>query len=330
LKIKVRCRKCGFEMTIEISTSPLGALRPGCKAKGIKIKWGKDELDKILDQIGKTAGRSDLEQLGIHIPIPEWNEAEERARLRRFLREHLRISKERRQSRGEKFQISTAPWQMGDTFKDVDLASSEAKSMGVEDLRMIPGVTLQKRVYDHTKGHDREILRGIKFINIIDVSGSMFGVGYSSQKGAGQVDKIHKALMMAEYTYKLCKKLGYNYYLALFSDHAARIPQKEIKEFFRDEDSRAKYGAWRGGTVLSSALKAYKIHELKDANLVIMSDMDLGDLEDTKKQLTKIGELTNSFKIVLIEYSSSINEERIKRTKELFPNGEVQIEVMRV
>ena len=316
-------------MTVEISSSPIGALCPNDQSKGIKIKWGKDDIDKILDQIGNSAGRGDLEQLGIKIPLPEWNEAEERARLRRFLREHLRISKESRKSQGEKFQISTAPWQMGDSFKDVDLASSEAKSMGVEDLRMIPGITLQKRVYDRTKGHDREVLRGIKFINIIDVSGSMFGAGYS-RPAAGSIDKIHKALMMSEYTYKLCRKLGYNYYLGLFSDRAVRIPQKEIKEFFLSETKRASYGVWKGGTVLSTALKAYKIHELKDANLVIMSDMDLADLEDTKKQLGKIGQLTNSFKIVLIEYASSISKERIERTKNLFPDKEVQIEVMRV
>jgi len=318
-------------MTVNINSSPIGALRPNCKAKGIKIKWGKDELDKILNKIGNLgASRGDLAQIGIRIPIPDWNAAEERARLRRFLREHLRVSRERRQSQGEKFQISTAPWQMGDSFNDVDLASSEAKSMGVDDLRMIPGITLQKRVYDKTRGHDREVLRGIKFINIIDVSGSMFSGSYSSGSSSGSIDKIHKALMMAEYTYSLCKKLGYNYYLALFSDRTARIPQKEIKSFFKDESERSKYGVWRGGTVLSSALKAYKAHELKDANLVIMSDMDLGDLEDTRKQLKRIGELTNSFKIVLIEYGSSLNKDRIDRTMNLFPNKEVRIEVMKV
>jgi len=266
----------------------------------------------------------------IKIPIPDWNEAEERARVRRFLREHLRVSKETRSSRGEKFQVSTAPWLMGDTFKDIDLASSEAKSMGVEDLRLIPGVTLQKRVYEHTKGHSREVLKGIKFINIVDVSGSMFGGGYSRSSTKGTIDKVHKALMMAQYTFELCKKLGYSYHLALFSDRTAKIPQREIKQFFKDETKRSKYGVWRGGTQLSSALKAYKSHELKDANLVIMSDMDLGDLEDTKKMLLKISDLTNSFKILLIEYSASINKSRIEGTKNLFPGKEVQIEVITV
>jgi len=74
----------------------------------------------------------------------------------------------------EKYVVSTAPWVMGDSFKDVDLPSSEIKSMGVKDLRMIPGLTLQKKVYGITRGRDREVMKGVVFLVILDGSGSMF------------------------------------------------------------------------------------------------------------------------------------------------------------
>lgn len=323
MKIRIKCKKCNWTAEVDVQPSPLGAMQPNDQAKGagIKIKWSKDQLDKIMETAGKLgASREELEQLGLKIKIPEWKEAEERARLRRFIKEHLRISKEERKSEGEKSQVSTEPWVMGDSFKDVDLASSEVKSMGVDDLRMIPGVTLQKRIYEDVKGKDREVLKGIKFFNIVDVSGSMFGGA-----ALGKIEKVHKALMMAEETWKICKALGYDYNLAIFSDRAARIPKNRISTFFKDEQERSKYGCWNGGTVLSSALELYDLKELKDANLVIMSDMDIYDLEDTKKKLYQIGNVTNSFKIVLIERESSLDKGRIERTQDLFPDKKVEI-----
>lgn len=324
MKIKIKCCRCSWEAVVDVQSSPLGSLKPDDKAKGapgIKIKWTKEQLDKIMDKAGGLgASRDELAQLGVIIPIPEWDDAMERRKLRKFIQEHLKVCKDKKRSAGERSQVSTAPWQMGDSFKDVDLASSEVKSMGVEDLRLVPGVTLQKRVYETTKGQDREILKGIKFFNIIDVSGSMFGTN-----NRGQIDKVHKALMMAEETWKICKKLGYDYNLALFSDKAVRIPKKTLKQFFNDENERSKYGIWNGGTVLSSALELYDLTELKDGNLVIMSDMDIADLAQTKEKLEAIGNVTNSFKVVIIEYHSSMSESRREQTQELFPNKKVEI-----
>jgi len=325
MKVRIRCRKCGYETDVEVNPSPLGGLRPDNQSKGIKIKWGKDALDKALDKLGGLgASRGDLGQLGIEISKADWDDAEERAKVRRFLREHLRITKEMKNSTGEKFQVSTAPWVMGDSFKDIDLGSSEAKSLGVPDMRMIPGVTLQKRVYDTTKGQAREVLKGIKFINIVDVSGSMFGDG-----GRG-LDKVNKALLLSDETWRLCKNLGYEFHLALFSDKAVRIPQKDIKAFFEDESERARYGVWRGGTTLTAALDCYSLDELKDANLVIMSDMDLADMDETRKKILEIAKVTNSFKILLIEYTRNITDSRIDNARGLFPNKEVQILVVGV
>ena len=324
MKIKIRCKKCGWEAKVEVQISPLGTLQPDDKVKGggLKVDWTQDQIDKILEAAGSGLGASkeDLESLGIRIPIPEWKDAIERKKLRDFVKKHLRVSKDLKRTGGEKSQVSTAPWQMGDSFKDVDLTTSEVKSMGVEDLRLIPGVTLQKRVYETSKGQDREVLKGIKFFNIIDVSGSMFG-----SRGIGKLNKIDKALMMSEESYKLCKKLGYNYNLAIFSSSARRIPQKRIKRFFESESERASYPGWNGGTTLSSALNLYKLEELKDANLVIMSDMDISDIDYTKKKLKEIGTVTNSFKVVLIEDHTILNDPRVEHTKLLFPDKKVEI-----
>jgi len=325
VKVKIKCTKCNWEAVIEVKTSPIGSLKPNEKVKGggIKIKMSKEQIDKIMDAAGGLgASRDELEQLGISIPIPEWKEAEERRKLRRFVRKHLKVCREKRKAAGEKHQVSTAPWEMGDSFKDIDLSSSEVKSMGIEDMRLIPGVTLQKRVYETTKGQDKEVLKGIKFFCIIDVSGSMFSVGHASP---GKLDKVHKALMMAEEVYKICKKLGYDYNLALFSDRAVRIPKKTIKRFFREEEERKKYSVWNGGTTLSAALDLYSLEELKDGNLMIFSDMDIADLTMTRARFQKIGEVTNSFKVVIIEYSSSLSETRIKQTEDLFPDKKVEI-----
>lgn len=327
LKIKIKCTKCNWEAVVEVSRSPLGSLKPG-KAikgtgKGLKVKWTKEQLDKVMDAAGGLgASRDELGQVGIRVPIPQWVDALERRRLRQFVRKHLKVSKDLRNAQGERSQVSTAPWQMGDSFKDVDLASSEIAAYGVPDLRLIPGVTLQKRVFETTKGGDREILRGIKFFNIIDVSGSMFGGSSQSQ---GNIDKVHKALMMAEETSKICKKLGYDYNLSIFSGIATRIPKRKIKRFFKSETERATYPGWNGGTTLSSALGLYDLKELKDGNLVIMSDMDISDSEESKKKLKEIGNVTSSFKVVIIEYRSQLRKERLIRTRELFPDKKVQI-----
>jgi len=296
--------------------SPLGALRPGMRTKGIKIDWTKDELDKILEA-AKGAGLSDLEQLGFRIPKDAYLEAEERMKIRRFIKEHLRISREKKKGMAEKFQVSSSPWRMGDPFRDVDLASSEVKSMGIPDLRMIPGVTLQKREYVQVRGQDREVLHGILFHVIIDVSGSMFERGTRG--------KIGKALLLAEETYKICKHLGYEFNLAVFSDKGHRIPKNKISSFFASEEERARIPGWNGGTSLSSALKLYKLSELKDSNLVILSDMDLADVDSTKKKLQEIGTVTNSFKVVLIRDEGEFREEEIDEIKKWFPNNEVSI-----
>ena len=324
MKIKIKCKKCSWEAEVEVSGSPIGQLKPGEKVKGagIKIKLSKDQLDKIMDAAGgHGASKDELADLGLPVPIPEWQDAIERRRLREFVKKHLKVSKEQRRAEGEKSQVSTAPWQMGDSFKDVDLASSEVKAMGVDDLRLIPGVTLQKRVYETTRGQDREILKGIKFFNIIDVSGSMF----SSDVAKGKVDKVHKALLMAEESWKLCKQLGYDYYLAIFSDKGTRVPQKKTKKFFEEEEERRKYPGWNGGTVLTSALELFDLKELKDGNLVIMSDMDIADFEATQKKLEEIGAVTNSFKVVIIENASSLNDTRVTETQKLFQDKKVEI-----
>ena len=319
VKIKIKCKKCGWTADVDVQPSPLAGLKPNDKAKGIKVDWSKDELDKIMD-VARGASINDLEQLGIKVKKEDFLLAEERAKIRKFLKEHLRVSKERRKSQGERFQVSSELWRPGDPWNDVDLPTSEQKSMGVDELRLIPGLTLQKREYSKTKGEERDILKGIKFINIIDVSGSMF----DRDSGIGR-GKIGKALILAEETWKICKKLGFDYNLAIFSDHAHRINSSRITEFFRSETERSKYPGWSGGTSLSAALKLYKMHELKDANLVIISDMDLGDIDQTKSKLQEIGQVTNSFKVILVRHENEFSEEEINNLKSWFPNGEVQV-----
>ncbi len=325
MKIKIKCTKCDWEAEVEVKVSPIGSLKPGKKVKGsgkgIKIKFPKEQLDKMMEKVGSLgASRDDLSKMGIHIPLPEWNDARERKRIRDFVKKNLRVSKELRKAEGERSQVSTAPWQMGDSFRDIDLASSEVKAMGVEDLRLVPGVTLQKRVFETTKGKDRDVLKGYKFFTIVDVSGSMF-----DHSRGGKIDKVTKALLLAEETWKICKKCGFQFNLALFSDKANRVPRKRIKAFFKDENERATYSCWNGGTILSKALDLYRLDELKDGNLVIMSDMDIADIEIVEKKMKQIASVTNSFKVVLIEYKIKDLIKRIKQTQDLFPNKKVEI-----
>jgi len=322
MKIRVRCSKCGYEIETEVIPKPLGSLKPDAesKAKGMKIKGNPDVLDKILEA-SQGASLEELHQLGIEVDKAEWESAMERRIVRKFIKENLRVSRELKRVAGEKYQVSTEPWRMGDSFKDIDLPSSEVKSMGLEDLRLIPGVTLQKRVYGYTKGRSVERLKGIKIICILDTSGSMFyGSGQNTSKG-----KIGKALLLAEETWKICKANNFDFYLALFTDTAVRIPQKRIKDFFTTAEAKRELGVWNGGTVLSKALDLFTDKEYKDANVIIISDMDIADFEKTRDKIKEIALLTNSFKIILIEKPSELTPKRIEETQSLFPEGNVKI-----
>ena len=321
MKIRIKCSRCSWTTEMDVRLSPLGSLRPDDKAKGFKVKISKEQLDRIMETAQSFgASREELAQIGVEIPIPEWEEAEERARLRAFVRENLKISKEPRKTEGERSQVSTAPWEFGDSFKEIDLPSSEVKSLGVEDLRLIPGVTLQKRLFEVSKGTDKEILKGIKFFYILDVSGSMFTSSYGEGK-----PKITKALMMARECYRICKKMDYEYNLAIFSDKARRIAREKVPPFFGSLRERSRYPEWQGGTLLSRALELYTLEELKDSNLVIVSDMDLADLDTAKDRLKEISSVTNSFKVILVEAKDQLSDERVEQTQSLFPDRKVQI-----
>jgi len=324
MKVRIRCKKCKHEMEVEIQTSPLGPLKPDQLSPLSRIKLDKNSLDKLLE-VAPSAGRGELESIGIHVPIDEWNSAQERKALRKFLSENIRISREEKRSAGEKYVVSTAPWVMGDSFKDVDLPSSEIKSMGVKDLRMIPGLTLQKKVYGITKGRDREIMKGIVFLVILDGSGSMF----TTRKDKWNKGKIAKALLVARETYEFCQKLGFKYKLVVFSDRGVRIPEKRLREFMYVDEERGSYSVWNGGTQLERGLSEFEEKEYKDANVIIISDMDIADFESTKQKIKKLSKLSNTFKIVLIEDIFSFREEKVKKAKELFED-EVQVMVITV
>jgi len=311
-------------MEVDIQTNPLGPLKPNQKSPLSRIKLDKDSLDKLLEKI-PGAGRGDLESIGIHVPIGEWKSALERKALRKFLKDNVRVAREEKRMAGEKYVVSTEAWTMGDSFKDVDLPSSEVKSMGVKDLRMIPGVTLQKKVYGITKGREREILRGVKFLVILDGSGSMF----SSHANKWTSGKMAKAMLVAKEIYELCNKLGFEYKLVVFSDKAVKIQEKKLKEFMYIEEERDSYTIWNGGTRLERALAQYEDKEYKDANVIIISDMDIADFNETQERIKEISKLSNTFKIVLIEDSFSFRESRVKKAKELFED-EVQVMVMTV
>ena len=314
MRVRLKCRKCGYTFETNLRLSPLGSLKPTCKNPAGGIKIDKDSLDKILEA-AKGASREELEKIGILIEPAEWEDAQERLALRKFILENLKISKEKKQQRGEKYVVSTQPWTMGDSFRDVDLASSEVKSFGVDDLRLIPGVTMQKKVYAITKGRDTEELKGIKFLVIIDGSGSMISSGRNTIDGG----KIGKALLIGKEIYELCKKLAFEYMLVLFSDKGVRVDQKRHKEFWAEATERANYGIWNGGTNLSSGLDQYSEEEYKDANVIVISDMDIADFYNTREKITKLAKLTNTFKIILVEQISENIEEREQKTRDLFP-----------
>jgi len=300
MKLRLRCKHCKFEIEIPLRLGPASSFKPGKKSPSIKLDKGS--LDKLLERLG-------------------WEDAMKRLELRRFLRENLRITKERIRRQGERYVLTTRPWRPGDPFKDVSLPASEIKSFGIEDLRLIPGVTLQTKEYGIMKGREEEKLRGIKFLVVLDVSGSMIDSSLSPYGGK----KIEMALKIAKETYEFCKILDYSYHLSLFSDRAVRIPDERIKLFFSDKYERASYRVWNGGTKLREGLKQFEFEEYKDANVVIISDMDIADLKETKDEIKAISQLTNSFKIILVEYATAFTEERLKEAKSLFPNEEVKI-----
>ena len=323
-KVRIRCKKCQYTVEAEIKVSPLGSLKPNDQQASGKIEIDKNTLDKILE-VAKGASYDDLEKLGLSIELAEWQDAQERKEVRQFIQENLRIDKEHKSYLGEKYVVTTEAWKMGDSFRDVDLPSSEIKSMGIDELRMIPGVTLQKKVFGTTRGRDIEKLKGIKFICAIDVSGSMIEGGTTTTG-----PKIEKALLIGSEVWKLCKSLNYSYALSIFSDHAERIPEVTLKEFWEDPTERAKYKIWNGGTRLASALSGFTEEDYKDANLVIISDMDIADIDEVIKKIKEIARVTNSFKIIIIETKDSINYDRVEKTKNLFPNREVKILVIEV
>jgi hypothetical protein len=324
VKVKIKCKKCGYIVEAEIKVSPLGSLKPTDKQMAGKIDVDKNTLDKILD-ISKGASYDDLEKLGLPIELGQWKDAQERREVREFIKENIKVSKEHKSFVGEKYVITNEPWKMGDSFRDVDLPSSEIKSMGMDELRMIPGVTLQKKVFGTTKGRDIERLKGIKFICLIDVSGSMIEGG-----GKASGPKIEKALLVGSEVWKLCNSFGYSFSLAVFSDHAERIPDSTLKKFWEDSAERAEYKIFNGGTKLGSGLGCFSEAEYKDANLLIISDMDIADMQEVLKKIQEIALLTNSFKIILIETRDSVSYERVENAKALFPNNEVKIMVIEV
>ena len=125
----------------------------------------------------------------------------------------------------------------------------------------------------------------------------------------------------------LCSRSIFASNLAIFSSFATRIPKRKLKTFFNDKAERKRYPGWGGGTNLNTALNIFNLDELKDGNLVIVSDMDIADVESTRKRLTEIGNVTNSFKVVVVENETQYGgyRSKISRTQELFPNKKVEI-----
>lgn len=312
-KIKVRCKKCGHTMEVKVNPYGSGALKPNKQAHGIKVKWSKEDADKIMEA-SKGADRNDLGEIGIDLSKEDYVEALQRAKIRRFIKEHVVISKDKFMKEGEQFRVSTDVWQMGDSLLDINIPSSEIASLGIDDLRMIPTVTLKKNVYVTTKGTDYEKLKGVKYFGFLDVSGSMSGF------------PERKALAMLKEVWECSKKLDFDFHLCLFSTRAKRVAQADLKRFFEDASFRQSCGNLGGGTCLSEGFKQFDDVEYKDANIVVISDCDIGDVAETKEEMLKIAQHTNSFKIIIIRESERINDEEIKRLQdEWFPNREVKV-----
>jgi len=318
LRIRIKCKKCKFELELDLYPGASKAFNPR-QGKG-KFKLDKSSLDRLLGKV-QGATKDELEKLGLEIDIDEWEDAVRRMELRNFLKENLRISKELVETRGEKYVITTRPWRPGDPFKDVSLPASEIKSFGIEDLRLIPGVTLQTKEYGVMKGRSEERLKGVKFVVILDTSGSMISSQYNFVGGP----KIEMALKIAKEIYEFCKQLNYEYSLALFSDRAFRVRKDRLKLFFTDKYERASYRVWNGGTRLELGLSQFQNNEYKDANVVIVSDMDIADLRETRAKIKEISQLTNSFKIILVELKSNFSGKRLKEAKSLFVDSQVKI-----
>lgn len=202
--------------------------------------------------------------------------------------------------------------------------NSEVKSAGIDDLRLLPELTLQKKIYGITRGEDIEEIKGIKFIVILDGSGSMM-TGASFGRG-----KIAKALLIGKEIYEFTRKLGYEYLLGLFSDKAVRVNKDRLRDFWSDSSVRASYNIWSGGTQLALGLALFTEEEYKDANVVIISDMDLSDFQEVKKKIQELTKLTNTFKIILIEQQSLPSlSTRQEQVEELFPEA-VNLKIMYV
>jgi len=313
-RIKIRCKKCGFETTIEVQPASGSCMKPNKKAKGLKADWSKDDLDKIMES-ARGASLDELSKIGIQIPPDEFIEAGERQKLRRFIRNNLKICKELRRKEGEKAKLGTDPWQYGDTMGEINFPASEVASLGIEDLRMLPGVTLKKDTFVTTKGADVEKVKGVKFITFLDVSGSMFD-------SSAVHSKIKKAITLCKETWEMCKKLHFEYYLALFTDAGTRIPQDKIEDFFKNQ-SNYRMG---GGTSLTEGLNLFNMQEYKDANVMFISDMELGDVSETIAKIKEISQVTNSYRIILVKPGNyPVNEKELKEIKGWFPNEKVDV-----
>jgi len=313
VRVKIKCRKCGYETQIDLQPSP-NPLRPDKRAKGLKIKYSKEDLDKILDAAQGTS-LDELAQLGVQIKKNEFQDAEERVKIKKFIRENVIVSKDTKKGQGEQVKLGTDDFRMGDKLSEVNLPASEIASMGVDDLRLIPGVTMKKNTYITIPGQEREVLRGIKYITFLDVSGSMFDPGNF---------KIGKALSMCEETWRICKKLNFDYKLAIFTDYGAIIPDEELERFFIDERYRGSF-RMSGGTSLTSALRLFTDEHYKDANLLFISDMELGDVSAVIEKMKEIALLTKSFKIIMIKHKGEINQKQVDEMQSWFPEKEVLV-----
>jgi uncharacterized protein with von Willebrand factor type A (vWA) domain len=72
----------------------------------------------------------------------------------------------------------------------------------------------------------------VKFVTLLDVSGSMFDEG---------AIKVKKALVVCEESWRICKKLDFVYFLACFSDSSKIVPRESQQQFFEDLKYRAGY-----------------------------------------------------------------------------------------